>query len=137
MIKINTFASEHKLVPNNLLLSSERTDKNHRDYWLNHNDNLTPYDNYSFDVYCTYAWIETDELETSNDDECSKFPIAVMDYKPSYSRRAQFVFSEPIWNFIENERTSEQQQFIDRNLGKLNDIWIDCAQNQGYLLEIK
>lgn len=105
MIKFNPiFASEHAIIPKYL---NEKYEKD--------------------DVYCTYAWIFADELGEE------EFPIAVLDYKPAYSRRTMFVFSEPLWNFIKDERTLEQQQFIDKNLDKLNELWIECAQKQGYL----
>lgn len=105
MIKFNPIcSSEHTSIPNHL---KEKSEKN--------------------EVYCTYAWIYADEIGEE------EFPIAVLDYKPSYSRRTQFVFSEPIWKFIEDERTNEQQHFIDKNLDKLNELWIECAKSQGYL----
>ena len=105
MIKFNPiFSSEHTVIPKYLNEKSEKGD-----------------------VYCTYAWVYSDEIGEE------EFPIAVLDYKPSYSRRTMFVFSEPIWNFMQDERTNEQQQFIDKNLDKLNELWIECAQKQGYL----
>jgi len=82
-------------------------------------------------VYCTYAWVETDEIDTED------FPIAVLDYKPKYSKRTNFIFSDPIWRFIQDERTREQQEFIDKNFNKLNELFIDFAKTQGYLENVK
>ena len=105
MIKFNPiFSSEHTSIPNYLKDKSEKNE-----------------------VYCTYAWVYADEIGEE------EFPIAVLDYKPSRSKRTQFVFSELLWRFMQDERTKEQQQFIDKNLDKLNELWIECAQSQGYL----
>ena len=77
--------------------------------------------------YCTYAWIETDEIKSD------KFPITVMDYKPKYSRQNKFVFEEPIWGFMQRERTEEQQKFIDKNIDRLNELFIEFAQSNRFL----
>lgn len=82
-------------------------------------------------LFCTYAWIETDEIDSE------EFAIAVMDYKPSHSKRTEFIFSEPIWNWIAEDRTEEQQKFIDKNFDKLNELFIDFAQKNGYLRDVK
>lgn len=130
MIRFTSMSSEHKEVPNKCLISSEMTQRNRRGY-ESRDDKWNPYDEYSFNIYCTYAWIETDEIDSE------EFAIAVMDYKPSYSKRTEFVFSEPIWNWIAEERTEEQQTFIDKNFSKLNELFIDFAQKNGYLKEVK
>ncbi len=109
MIKCVGFSSEHKKIPNHLLLSSETTNRNKS---ANIRDLKTEfYSNYSYDVYCTYAWFETDKVDTSTlpDFYEGRIPIAVMDYRPKYSKRTKFVFKEPIWGFIEEARTSEIQ----------------------------
>jgi hypothetical protein len=108
MIKFTSMSSEHTTIPKQCLDKSEHKD-----------------------VYCTYTWIETDEIDTE------KFPIAVMDYRPKYSKRTNFIFSEPLWRFMQDERTREQQEFIDKNFDKLNELFIDFAKTQGYLENIK
>lgn len=85
----------------------------------------------SRDHYCTYVWIVTDEINSED-----KFVIAVMDYKPKRSKQTKFVFTEPVWGFIERERTEEQQNFIDKNIDRLNELFIDFAQSIGYLKEV-
>lgn len=127
MLKFVSIASEHKLVPNNLLHQSEMTQRNKRDYWDYKNDDLTPYDKNSFNVYCTYAWIETDEIDIKNERD-NQIPIAVMNYKPKYSRRIQFVFEEPIWQWIEEMRTDEEQKWISRNIDRINTIFKSFAR---------
>lgn len=92
MLRIITVASEHKELSNKYLSKSESK------------------------VYCTYAWIETDELNIED-----QIPIAVLDYKPKYSRRTQFVFEDPIWTWIEEERTSEIQLWISKNIDRINE----------------
>ena len=109
MIRFNpVFSSEHTEIPDYLKDKSEK--------------NI---------VFCTYAWIFSDEIGEE------EFPIAVLDYKPQKSKRIQFIFSDPIWHFISEERTKEQQEFIDKNLDKLNELWIECAHNSGYLENVK
>lgn len=125
MIKFIDMASEHKELPNTLVDSSEATDRNRKNRSYVQSEN--PYDKYSYNIYCTYALISTDEINTDN------FYIAVMDSKPKYSRRTKFVFEEPIWTFIENERTEEQQKFISKNIDRLNELFIEFAQKNGYL----
>lgn len=73
--------------------------------------------------FCTYAWIETDEIKSE------KFPVAVIDHK-TRRYRGPLVFAEPIWRFIEEERTPEQQKFIDRNIDKLNSIYQTFMENK-------
>ena len=63
----------------------------------------------SRDHYCTYVWIVTDEINSED-----RFAIAVMDYKPKRSKQTRFVFTEPVWGFIERERTEEQQNVFVR-----------------------
>ena len=92
MLKFTCKASEHKEVPKQYLVGSEEK------------------------VYCTYAWIKTDELNIED-----QIPIAVLDYKPKYSRRTQFVLEDPIWNWIEEERTSEIQLWISKNIDRINE----------------
>ena len=98
MLKFTGKAGEHKEVPKQYLVGSEEK------------------------VYCTYAWIKTDELNIED-----QIPIVVLDYKPKYSRRTQFVFEDPIWNWIEEERTSEIQLWILKILielmKNLNHLW--------------
>lgn len=111
MIKFTGFASEHKEIPEYLYVKGENKENKQ---------------------YCTYAYLETDEINT---DTSEKICIAVMTYKPKRSQRNIFVFSEPIWNFIADERTKEQQNFLNKNLDKINDIWVEYANSQGYLLK--
>ena len=92
MLKFTGKAGEHKEVPKQYLVGSEEK------------------------AYCTYAWIETDELNIED-----QIPIAVLDYKPKYSRRTQFVLEDPIWNWIEEERTSEIQLWISKNIDRINE----------------
>lgn len=136
MIKFTRMADEHIRLPESCIDKSEFNKSNYSpEYELAvktgnfqkiFRDNLPEHA-----VYCTYAWIETDEINTE------EFPIAVMDYKPKYSKRTNFIFSEPIWSFMKDERTKEQQQFIDRNFDKLNDMFIAFAKSQGYLTNVK
>lgn len=81
--------------------------------------------------YCTYAWIVTNEINSED-----KFAVAVMEYKPKRSKQTKFVFTEPVWGFIKRERTEEQQNFIDKNIDRLNELFIDFAQSIGYLKEV-
>ena len=85
----------------------------------------------SRDRYCTYAWIVTDEINSEDE-----FAVTVMDYKPKRSKQTKFVFTEQVWGFIERERTEEQQNFIDKNIDRLNELFIDFAQSIGYLEEV-
>lgn len=126
MIRIINMADEHKLIPNGLLDKSEMRKSNEKPDYQRWDHDVEKYK-----VYCTYAWIETDEIETED------FPIAVMDYKPKYSKRTIYVFAEPIWQFMQDERTPEQQKFIERNLNKINELFIDFAQSQGFLTDFK
>ena len=105
----------------------EMTKRNKRDY---DKTALNSCDTYSYKIYCSYAYIETDEIDTE------EFPIAVMTYKPKYSKRTTFIFVEPIWQFIADIRTLEQQKFIEANFDKLNELFIDFAHAQGYLKEV-
>ena len=125
MIRFTNMSSEHKLLPNRLLLSSEMSERNRRSS-MYRDDSTNAYNEYSYDCYCTYAWIETDELDNTNE-EPVEIPVAVMDYRPKYSKRTEFVFEEPLWSWIETERTEEQQKWISKNIDKLNDIFIAFA----------
>lgn len=128
MIRITGMADEHTRIPESCMDKSEfRKNNETPDYLRWDYVNGKKVDNGQYSVYCTYAWIETDEIDTE------KFPIAVMDYKPKYSKRTNFIFSEPLWNFMKDERTKEQQQFIDKNFDKINSLFIDYAKSQGYL----
>lgn len=109
MFKFVGISSEQKPLPIELVHISERPKR---------------YDDRTEHQYCTYAWIETDEVETNKD---NKIPIAVKDSKYMYSKRTQFVFEEPIWDWIEEERTEEQQKWIEQNINKLNDMFIIFA----------
>lgn len=109
MIKFVYMADEHKELPRSLLVSSEKLE------------------------YCTYAWIETDEIVVQNDYQ-NLIPIAVIDYKPKYSRRTNFALSEPVWNWITDLRSVEEQQFIDRNIDKINELFIEFAEANGFKL---
>lgn len=132
MIKFTGMSSEHKAIPESCMDKSEFRKNNETPNYLRWDYvNGKKVDNGQYSIYCTYAWISTDEIDTED------FPIAVMDYKPSYSKRSTFIFSEPIWNFIKDERTPQQQQFIERNFDKLNDLFIDFAKSQGYLETVK
>ena len=132
MIKFIRMADEHIRIPESCIDKSEfRKNNETPDYIRWDYVNGKKVDNGQYSIYCTYAWISTDEIDTED------FPIAVMDYKPSYSKRTNFIFSEPIWNFIKDERTKEQQQFIDKNFDKLNDMFIAFAKSQGYLTTVK
>ena len=125
MLKFVCMASEHKLVPNNLLHKSEMVQRNVRS--LNYKeDGVTPSNEKSFNVYCTYAWIEADEIVVKNKYD-NQIPIAVMDYKPKYSRRTQFIFEEPVWQWIEEMRTNEEQKWISRNIDRINTIFKSFA----------
>lgn len=108
MIKFVSMADEHTELPRSLLVGSEKL------------------------VYCTYAWIETDEIVVQNDYQ-NLIPITVIDYKPKYSRRTTFVISNPIWDWIEDLRSAEEQRFIDRNIDKINEIFIEYAKSIKYL----
>ena len=74
--------------------------------------------NYVHPEYCTYAYIEV------NDD---RFPVAFQDYREGRKQK-KFVNSEPIWNFIKDKRTPEQQAFIDSHLKEISDA---CLKKQG------
>ena len=108
MIKFIDMADEHTDLPRSLLVGSEKL------------------------VYCTYAWIETDEIVVQNDYQ-NRIPITVIDYKPKYSRRTTFVISNPIWDWIEDLRSAEEQRFIDKNIDKINEIFIEYAKSIKYL----
>lgn len=132
MIRFTGMADEHTRIPESCMDKSEFNKSNYspeyelaiktKNFQKIFRENLPEHA-----VYCTYAWIETDEIDTE------EFPIAVMDYKPKYSKRTNFIFSEPIWSFMKDERTKEQQQFIDKNFDKLNELFIAFAKSQGYL----
>ena len=115
MIKFTAMASEHTELPKNLIESSER--------------------NTEYGPFVTYAWFNVEN--DSNNEQLQDIAIAVMDYKPSYSRRTMFVFTEPIWHFIQDERTPQQQEFINKNIDKLNDLFIDFAHTEGFLETVK
>jgi len=124
MIKFVSIASEHELVPNQFLDKSEMTERNRVSYnesWLSHD-----LDRASYKVYCTYAWIETDEIEVHNNFG-NQIPVAVMDYRPKYSRRTQFVFEEPVWHWIEDLRTPDEQRWISRNIERINELFKEFA----------
>ena len=127
MIRFLSISNEHKEVPNSCLISSEMTKRNKRDY---DKTALNSCDTYSYKIYCSYAYIETDEIDTE------EFPIAVMTYKPKYSKRTTFIFTEPIWQFIADIRTLEQQKFIEMNFDRLNELFINFAHAQDYLKEV-
>lgn len=109
MIKFVSMADEHTELPRSLLVGSEKS------------------------VYCTYAWIETDEIVVQNDYQ-NRIPITVIDYRPKYSRRTNFVMSNPIWTWITDLRSAEEQRFIDKNIDKINEIFIEYAESNGYKL---
>lgn len=133
MIRFTYIADEHTKVPNYLLDKSEMT-QTHR-YTKEWERRLYNEEGYNYRVYASYACIETDEI--NNNDEIEEFCIAVMDYKPKRSKRTEYIFSEPLWHFIQEERTPEQQKFIDRNFDKLNNLYIEYAKSQGYLERVK
>lgn len=104
MIKFTGMADEHTVIPSRLVGRN--------------------------DVYCTYAWVVTDEISEKEE----KFPITVIPYKlKRYNGR--YVFSERVWRFMEDDtyRNSEIDKFIEQNLDKLNDLFIEFAKSQGYL----
>ena len=131
MIRFTSLSSEHTRLPENLIDKSEMNKHNYSSEYehavLFNNYKAQFYCKEPYVVYCTYAWIQTDEIDSE------EFPIAVLDYKPKYSRRTTFIFKEPIWKFMQDERTNEQQKFIDQNFDKLNDLYLDFAKSQGYL----
>ena len=108
MIRFTGLADEHGELPENLKVKGEKNT-----------------------AYITYAWVETNEL--NENEVLEEFIITVMDYKPARSQRTEFIFSDPIWHFIQEERTEEQQRFIDKNFDKLNELFIEFAKSQGYL----
>lgn len=126
MIRITNFASEHKLLPDQYVDKSEMRKSNALPDYLK----VGKDQNERYKIYCTYAWIETDEIDSEN------FPVTVITYRPKYSKRTQYVLADPIWDFMKDERTPEQQKFIDKNLDKLNTLFIECAQSQGYLTDL-
>ena len=132
MIKCVGLSSEHTQVPNRLLLSSESTDRNRYTYSWDLDKE------HSFNIYCTYAWFETDEIDISSlPDFCdNQIPIAVMDYKPKYSKRTIFIFEDPIWDFIEEACTPEIQRWIEQNLERINELFIAFAKSNGYLEKV-
>ena len=155
MIKFVYLGDEHERLPECCIDSSELRKSNETEDYLRwkYDSNGKKVDTGKYSVYCTYAYIETDEL-TSNgpfnkikgpqdmwkngqDAEHARFPITVMDYRPKYSKRTIYIFSEPIWHFIADERTDEQQKFIDKNFDKLNEMFIAFAKSQGYLTDVK
>jgi len=92
--------------------------------WIGDEHTELPYDvirkyfgNYVHPKYCTYAYIEV------NGD---RFPVAFQDYKEG-RKQTVFVYSEPIWNFIKERRTPEQQAFIDSHLKEISDA---CLKKQ-------
>ena len=129
MIKFVGMASEHTTIPESLMDKSEFRKNNQTPDYLRYsydpstNKNV---DNGKYSVYCTYAWIKTDEIEVHNDYD-DEIPVAVMDYKPKYSKRTQFVFEEPVWHWIEDLRTADEQRWISKNIDKLNEIFKDFA----------
>ena len=112
MIKFVGMSSEHSTLPKQLCDSSEKSE-----------------------VFCTYAWIETDEIDTSKlpDFYDGRIPVTVVDYKPKRSKRTEFVICDPVWQWIEEARPDEIQKWIERNIEKLNQLFIDFANNNGYL----
>lgn len=133
MIRFTYIADEHTPLPNYLLDKSEMTQTNM--YIGEWERNLYNEEGYDYKVYASYACIETDEINNNNEPE--EIYIAVMDYKPKRSKRTNFIFSEPLWHFMQEERTPEQQKFIDRNFDKLNNLYIEYAKSQGYLERVK
>lgn len=131
MIKFTSLSSEHVRLPENLIDKSEMNKNNYSPEYENaeigKDLQAMFYCKEKYVVYCTYAWIKTDEIDSE------EFPIAVLDYKPKYSKRTTFIFKEPIWKFMQDERTSEQQKFMDQNFDKLNELYLDFARSQGYL----
>lgn len=104
MIKFTGMADEHTIIPSRLVGRN--------------------------DVYCTYAWVVTDEISEKEE----KFPITVIPYKPKrYNGR--YVFSEHVWRFMEDDtyRNSEIDKFIEQNLDKLNELFIEFAKSQRYM----
>jgi len=126
MIRCVGFSSEHKEVPNRLLFGSKSTDENKHILSDEQSSNV-----------CTYAWFETDEIDTSTlpDYYNNRIPIAVMDYKPCFNCNV-FVFEEPIWSYIEDTRTPEIQRWIEQNLERINELFITFAQANGYLKNV-
>ena len=69
-------------------------------------------------TYCTYAYIQVGDEE---------FPVAYQDYKKG-RKQTIFIYSEPIWDFIRDERTPKQQAFIDSHLKEISDA---CLKKDG------
>ena len=105
-------------------MSSEHTNIFDRDYGL-------PYEQAKFlfaitgSEWYTYAWM---------DSPIGEIPIAVVD---NNGKRLKFkkyqrpwVVAHPVWNWIAEERTPKQQQYINDNLDE-----IDAAFKQ-YILDI-
>ena len=90
--------SEHKFLPNHLCEKYERSNGESK-------------------VGCTYTSFITDEFE-------EPIYIAVIPYKISRSPRTMYVLSEPIWNFIADQRTLDQQLFIDKHIDEINEKFI-------------
>ena len=43
------------------------------------------------------------------------------------------MISNPIWDWIEDLRSAEEQRFIDKNIDKINEIFIEYAKSIKYL----
>ena len=67
------------------------------------------------------------------DEKGRAIPVTVVDYKPKRSKRMEFVICDPVWQWIEEARPDEIQKWIERNIEKLNQLFIDFANNNGYL----
>lgn len=76
-------------------------------------------------IFTTYACF----IDSKLDDE--KHYVAVLDYKPKYYRNKYFLFAEPIWNFIAEERTEKVQKYIEEHLDELNEAYIEYAKDRG------
>ena len=77
------------------------------------------------------AYVETDEIDDGY------FPIAVVDYIPERYTLKYQVETRPIFSWVADCRTEQQQRFLERNIYKINELFVDLAKSEGYLKENK
>lgn len=78
--------------------------------------------------YFTYAWLDTPQYK--------ELPIAVVDYHAKQLKFKKYqrpwAVSSPVWSWIADERTPEQQKFIDEHIDEIDKAFKEYIINTGF-----
>lgn len=108
-------------------ISSEHKDVCEKNYGLPYEE-ATKLFNITGSRYFTYAWLDTPQYKA--------LPIAVVDYPAKYLKFKKYqrpwVVSNPVWTWISDERTEEQQEFINNNIKEIDEAFKQYILDKKY-----